>query len=414
MIILSSFNWSKQVFNALSICFERSWRLIGLKLTLFHPYMYGKGGGERYASRIAHHLAQKHDVTVYGLWGSEGIGVPEWWSGLDVQKAWEHIKFPVLRRTMNGILTMFKDPPLDDCDAFIGFGPHGAVLAGRVSEEVPTIAYFFHPWYLLYHRDIDRDSSIASKLIFRQNVFSGVLKMVDKRQVRSIKEICAISPHIGDLIVKYYGRKPNVMMPGTDVMPPVNKTRIFSSFNDYVFMPTRMIYHKNLHTAVKSLYILRKKYRKNVHLVISGSINHEAYWQQIQNMIRLLGLEKEVRYLGFLPQNMIWLLYRNAICHWFTPYQEDFGLTPIESMSQETPVIASNDGGARYTVIDEETGFLVDPNDAYAFAEKTSLLLDKPDDRSKMGKKGREHVLKHFTWEHHFQEWDNLVQKVSR
>jgi glycosyltransferase involved in cell wall biosynthesis len=95
---------------------------------------------------------------------------------------------------------------------------------------------------------------------------------------------------------------------------------------------------------------------------------------------------------------MIWLLYRNAICHWFTPYQEDFGLTPIESMSQETPVIASNDGGARYTVIDDETGFLVDPNDAYAFAEMTAMLLDQPDDRNRMGQKGREHVLEYFTW----------------
>ena len=130
-------------------------------------------------------------------------------------------------------------------------------------------------------------------------------------------------------------------------------------------------------------------------------------------MIKLLGLDNEVRYLGFVPESMIWLLYRNAICHWFTPYQEDFGLTPIESMSQETPVVASNDGGAQYTIVEKETGFLVDPNDAFAFAEKTAFFLDHPDMRIEMGISGRKHVLRNFTWERHYKEWDELIKRVS-
>jgi len=370
--------------------------------------MYGKGGGERHASKVAHHLAEKHDVTVYGLWGGEGIGVPEWWAGLRVKKAWEHIKFPVLRRTINGFITMFKDPPSDDCDLFIGFGPHGAILAGRMSDKVPTIGYFFHPWYVHYNRDIDRESSVASKLIFRQSPLYSLFKRIDRDKIKRIRVIGVNSPHIEKMIVEYYGREPHVMMPGIDNKPPANKMRPFSSFEDYIFIPTRLIYHKNIHTAVKVLYILHSKYKKDAKLVISGSINHRPYWRQIQNMIKLLGLENDVRYLGFIPERMIWLLYRNAICHWFTPYQEDFGLTPIESMSQETPVIASNDGGARYTVIDEETGFLIDPNNAYTFAEKTAILLDQPEDKNKMSQKGRGHVLKHFTWKRHFEEWDKL------
>ena len=139
-----------------------------------------------------------------------------------------------------------------------------------------------------------------------------------------------------------------------------------------------------------------------------------ARGQQIQNIIRLLGLENEARYLGFLPEGMIWLLYRNAIRHWFTPCQEDFGLTPTESMSQKTPVIAYNDVGARYTFIDGDTGLLVDPKDAYTFAEKTAILLDQSEYRNRMGQKGREHVLKHFTWKRHFEEGDKLCCHVSK
>lgn len=383
-----------------------------MRITCFHPYMYGRGGGERHASRVCHHLAERHEVTVYGLWGAEGIGVPEWWGGLEVKKAWEHIKTPVARRTINGLLTMLKTPPTDGCDLFIGFGPHGAVLAGRLNGSVPTIGYFFHPWYLIYARKVDRESGLVSRLLFRDSPLSLPLKAYDRGQVRRVSALGANSPHIAALVKRIYGRRCRAMMPGVEPQPLAERTS--TPFGDYVFIPTRLTWHKNLHTAVRALHILRERLGRDINLVICGSETESEYLAYLLRLIDDLGLGSHIHILGFISDEELRFLYRNAVCHWFTPFKEDFGLTPIESMMQQTPVIAADDGGGVYTVVPGVTGFHVSPADASAYANLTALLIDDPGLREKMGEEGRRQALEKWVWKRHFKEWDDLVETVLR
>jgi len=379
-----------------------------MRIAIFYPYLEARGGAEKHASKVAQHLSERNEILVYSVWKEE-IGVPEWWEGLNIRRAWHPIRTPLLRRTINELTFLIRNPTIEeDSDLIIGFGPHGVTMAGY-QDRIPTIGYFFHPWYTLYPRPIDRDPSPISNLIFKKPPLSTFLKVLDRRKVNRVKELAANSPIIAKMIRQIYRREAHIMMPGVDIVPLVEK----NPCRDYIFIPTRVVYHKNLHTAVKALYILRKRFSRDIDLIISGSINDPIYWSYIQEMIARLELGKYVRHIGFVPDEELWSLYRNAVCHWFISYMEDFGLTALESLSQETPVIASNDGGARYTMIDGETGYLVDPNDAHSFAEKTAYLLDNPDVREEMGKKGRRHVLRNFTWEKHFREWDRLIERVT-
>ena len=50
------------------------------------------------------------------------------------------------------------------------------------------------------------------------------------------------------------------------------------------------------------------------------------------------------------------------------PQYEDFGMTPVEMMACGRPVIAYSRGGAAETIIDGETGVLVDEQTPEAFA----------------------------------------------
>ncbi len=45
----------------------------------------------------------------------------------------------------------------------------------------------------------------------------------------------------------------------------------------------------------------------------------------------------------------------------YIPVDEDFGMSPVESMACGTPVIGVNDGGLRESIIDGETGILINP-----------------------------------------------------
>lgn len=76
---------------------------------------------------------------------------------------------------------------------------------------------------------------------------------------------------------------------------------------------------------------------------------------------------------------------------------ELLGLTLLESMACETPVICTKVGGMPEIVRDVVTGFIVPPNDSKAIAEKINYLFNYKEEARKMAKKGREFVLDNFT-----------------
>ena len=76
--------------------------------------------------------------------------------------------------------------------------------------------------------------------------------------------------------------------------------------------------------------------------------------------------------------------------------QESFGLAPVEAMAMGIPVIASRVGGLPEVVLDGETGLLVPSSNSEALADAIVYLMDRPEVRQEMGKKGRERVLQKF------------------
>ncbi len=67
-------------------------------------------------------------------------------------------------------------------------------------------------------------------------------------------------------------------------------------------------------------------------------------------------------------------------------------------MACGTPVIGSNVGGIKYSVVDGKTGFLVPPNDPDALAEKVHLLTCDPVLLQQMKKASIHRVKENFTW----------------
>lgn len=79
---------------------------------------------------------------------------------------------------------------------------------------------------------------------------------------------------------------------------------------------------------------------------------------------------------------------------------EAFGRVAVEAAAMGRPVIATDHGGARETVVDGETGFLVPPNDADALARALAKLSAmSKGERDEMGAHGRERVQRLFSVE---------------
>jgi glycosyltransferase involved in cell wall biosynthesis len=82
----------------------------------------------------------------------------------------------------------------------------------------------------------------------------------------------------------------------------------------------------------------------------------------------------DVRFAGRLSDEDIRDLYRRAAVVLMTG-EEDFGIVPVEAQACGRPVVALGRGGARETVVDGETGVLVDDLSAEAFADAIDRAL---------------------------------------
>ena len=83
-----------------------------------------------------------------------------------------------------------------------------------------------------------------------------------------------------------------------------------------------------------------------------------------------------VELLGRVPDRELYELYAKARGFIALAREEDFGMTVVEAMAAGTPVIAFNGGGFRETVIDGETGILIDDTDV-ATLEKAFKRFDQ-------------------------------------
>jgi trehalose synthase len=92
--------------------------------------------------------------------------------------------------------------------------------------------------------------------------------------------------------------------------------------------------------------------------------------------------------------------------------REGFGLTVTEALWKSKPVVASNVGGIPRQVIDNKTGFLVDPFDIQGCANIVSSILKHPKVGQYLGVNGKEHVRKNFLITRHVIDDLKLLNKA--
>ena len=92
--------------------------------------------------------------------------------------------------------------------------------------------------------------------------------------------------------------------------------------------------------------------------------------------------------------------------------REGFGLTISEASWKGVPVIATNIGGIPEQIVDNKTGFLVNPTDFPGIAEKVITLLKDKKLSKEMGKKGKEFIRQNFLITRHIGDYLDLLIDV--
>lgn len=161
----------------------------------------------------------------------------------------------------------------------------------------------------------------------------------------------------------------------------------------------RIMPHKGINYLIEAI-------DKNVELHIVGRVGDKKYF----NFLKTLAKGKNVNFLLDIDDERLIREYHEAVVvvlpsvyrdvyGKFYPKPELFGLVLVEAMASGTPVIATDVGALPDVVEDGRTGFIVPPNNSSALREKINFFIQNPKKSIEMGLKGRELVLKKFTWE---------------
>jgi phosphatidyl-myo-inositol dimannoside synthase len=139
------------------------------------------------------------------------------------------------------------------------------------------------------------------------------------------------------------------------------------------------------------------------HLLLGGSGPQEP---RIARRRRALGLEESVTMAGEIPWERL-PAFHAAADVFAMPCRtrlagldvEGLGIVFLEAQASGTPVVVGRSGGAPETVIDGETGLVVDGRSPAEVADAIATLLSDPDRRKAMGDAGRQFVEQRFAWE---------------
>ena len=132
-------------------------------------------------------------------------------------------------------------------------------------------------------------------------------------------------------------------------------------------------------------------------LLVGGDQGRVEYRRELENLITRHGLGEIVRIVDHCDDMPAAYMMSDVVVSASTD-PEAFGRVLVEAQALGRPVVASDHGGARETVLEGETGWLFPPGDVDALAETLDNVLNRPaDTRQAMAKKAINHVRENFS-----------------
>ena len=165
-----------------------------------------------------------------------------------------------------------------------------------------------------------------------------------------------------------------------------------------ILMPGRLTYWKGQEKFIEALNILVEDYNfTNFHAILLGSDQgRKVYSKKLFSLVERYSLSKKISFInhcGEMP--LAYSLADVVVSASIEP--EAFGRIAVESQSMGKPIIASNIGGSKETVLNKKTGFLYKHDDPRELAKSLNTVIQLNQEELKlMGNEGRKNVAKKF------------------
>jgi len=384
--------------------------MANLKITMYYPWLYLKSGGERTVVEILRRSRHQWriitnryeaDSTFQELMSADITELPR----VSVKRTFFHAG-------LAGARMLTQKLPLGDTDAMVVACEGLGDLVTFRNHDVPVFCLCFTPLRLAFDQHYqNRYVEKSGNSWLRRSVLSATMRAfrtMDRWAWKRYAHVFAISSEVRKRILD--GRlcaagKISVAYPGIDLshMEPSR------TYDRYFLVASRIMWTKNIELAIRAYQDLLQR-RPDLHdfrLVIAGFVDTKSR-PYVTHLRELAGKGGGVEFVESPCDLRLFELYRRAYAVLYTPFNEDWGLVPLEAMAYEKPILAVDRGGPRETIRHGETGFLL-PDEPKAFSSAMETVADNPDLVRTMGTAGRMSV-RGFEWDEFCRVLDDQLE----
>jgi len=332
-----------------------------MKIAIFHNFMDNIGGAEKFVLTLAKEL----DADVYTTnFDTEKIKK----MGFAKVRIYSIGKVPINAPFRQQIaLWRFRRLNLGKTYDFYIIGGDWAV-SGAVNNK-PNLWYVHSPvreiWDL--HEYTRKNMVVWHKRLFF-DIWVLLNRFLYNKYIGFVDCIICNSQNVQKRVKKYLKKESDVFYTLIDL----NKYK-YKKNGDYWLSVNRLIGHKRVDLQIRAFQEL-----PNEKLIIVGCYEKSKHFLDYANYIKKIK-PQNVEIKSWVDDKELIELYANCKGFITTAKDEDLGLTPIEAMACGKPVIASNEGGYKETVINGKTGILIDDIDADKLVNAIKLVGENPE-----------------------------------
>lgn len=237
-------------------------------------------------------------------------------------------------------------------------------------------------------------------------------KAIFKFNLKRADRICSTSHIMAEEIKKYTGKQITVIPFGVDLnaFKPLSVHHVFEH-NAIVIGTVKTLEEgygiEYLIDAFSRLRVRLKNYPIKLLIIGKGSLEKE-----LKTKVKDMLIEGDTVFTGFVAPSGVPYYHNMLSIAVFPSLSESFGVSVVEAMACEKPVVVTNVGGLPEVVENNVTGLVVPPANTKKLADALEILVKDESMRIAFGKQGRQRVERLYNWENNLSSMVNVYKEL--
>ncbi len=240
--------------------------------------------------------------------------------------------------------------------------------------------------------------------------------LVISSAVKRSKKVITVSEYTKQELIRHFNiadQDVAVTYEAADPFPGFHDISLDSVLHKYNIKQPYLLYvgnaypHKNLELLLEVFKDLLEEFTE-LSLVLVG--REDYFFKRLKTRSLELGLEKKVKFPGYVPDEDLPPIYQGARLYVFPSLAEGFGLPPLEAMQYGVPV-ASSSVSCMPEVLGQAAAYF-DPKNKHAIVKVISELLRDPQKTDVLAQRGLEQVKK-YSWSKMAEETLQIYRQVK-